>query len=197
MEPFYLKGIEEQPMTYGLILSAEVLRFRSSPNEEGRRRIRKAVQWLLENADSDGDGLPGWGLPQAWDAFADGSVNKAHHPYSITTAIVLLGLQDALSTPSLWTNAEKEAIRKIVINVSTRWAKDVWTEDANGGFFWYSPSPSDAHFVPNVSAMFLGSLARLLHEQGDFLNDSERKLIQDRVDKAAQSIVSKVLCCKH
>lgn len=61
-EPFYFTGeLKDQPMTVGLVLASESLRFKFSPNEESRRRIRKAVFHLLENRDLDNDGAPGWG----------------------------------------------------------------------------------------------------------------------------------------
>lgn len=191
VEPFFGSG-ELHPMTYGLVLSAEILHLRCLPNKESHHRIHKAVQWLLDNADLDGDGLPGWGLPNAWDAFGDGSVNPANHPYTITTAIVLQGLLDALSTPSLWIEAEKEAIRKIIVEVCLRWAREIWTQNDSERFFWFSPASRDAYFVPNVSAMFLGSVARLIYEQGSALTDKERQLLQQRIDDAARGIVSKM-----
>ena len=181
---------KEQPMTYGLVLTSEALRFRASPTEEGRRRVRKAVRWLLDNSDLDHDGKPGWGYPDAWDAFADGSVNPANHPYTITTAIGLSGLLDALSLPNFWTLAEREEIRVALTGVSLRWCREVWQETASGGYFWYSPVPVDNIFVTNVSATLLGDLSRVLTEQRDALSVSEANLVQDRVRAAARMVVS-------
>ncbi|MCL6576103.1 hypothetical protein [Kyrpidia sp.] len=177
-------------MTYGLILSAESLRYLADPNEESKFRIKMAVRWLLDNADLNHDSYPGWGLPQAWDAFADGTVNPENHPYTITTAIVLQGLTDALSISSLWNKEETEEIQKTIRDVGLYWCQKVWTETGDRGFFWYSISPSDGYFCPNVSAMFLGVLARIMSEHKQIFSDSELRLIQDRVDKAARGIVS-------
>ncbi len=84
----WTSGTEEQPMTYGLILSAEAARYRRTGEAEAERRVSKAMAWLLDNHDLDLDGKPGWGLPQPWDAFQDGSTNPVNQPYTITTAIV-------------------------------------------------------------------------------------------------------------
>jgi hypothetical protein len=191
LEPLW-PGIAHQPMTYGLVLSSEVLHYHSCPNEASRRRIRLAVQWLLDNADLDEDGLPGWGLPMAWDAFGDGTVNPENQPYTVTTAVVLEGLLDALSIPFFWTDAERSSVRTLLVQASLRWCQDVWTQDAFGGFFWYSPNHNDAHFVLNSAAMFLGSAQRTLFEQGDAFSDAERQFVQSRVDEAARGIISQV-----
>lgn len=184
--------ISHQPMTYGLILSAESLHYLKDPNRESEYRIKRAVRWILDNADLNHDSYYGWGLPQAWDAFADGTTNPENHPYTITTAIVLQGLTDALSISSFWTENEKQEIQRIIKNVCLYWCEEVWTGKGNSGYFWYSISSSDACFCPNVSAMFLGVLARITSEQKQIFTNSELYLIQNRVDKAAKGIISNV-----
>ena len=181
--------VAERPATYAVVLSSEVLHFRASPNEEGRRRIHKAVRWLLDNIDLDKDGKPGWGLADAWDAFSDGTVNPAHHPYTITTALVLWGLLDGVSLPGFWTEAEREEIRRAIVSTSLRWCHEVWEETASGGYFWYSPTVFDSEFVPNVSAALLGGLSRLVVEQRGALTQAEYEFIQARVLAAAEAIV--------
>src|ERR1700743_1034684 len=115
--------IEEQPMTYGLVLSAESLPFHATKVEESRRRIRKAARWLLDNQDLDRDGKPGWGLPQAWDAFSDGTVDPTNQPFTITTAIVLNGLMDSLALNDFWSHAERKEIDSVMAQVAVRWCK--------------------------------------------------------------------------
>jgi len=185
----YFEGIEHQPMAYGLIISAEASRFGHSPGEESCQYIRNAVHWLLDNRDLDDDQFPGWGLPDAWDAFGDGTINPKNHPYTITTAICLLALLDALRLP-LWDRAERRDIIAAVGNVSLKWCRKAWTDIAGGGFFWFSPNSWDAFFAPNVSAMFLGSLSRALSEQKRAFSKKEYLFIKDRVDRAAAAIVS-------
>jgi hypothetical protein len=183
---------EHQPMTYGLVLSSEALRFGQTGSDESRRRAGKAMQWLLDNSDMDGDGKPGWGLPQAWDAFQDGTTNPKNHPYTITTALVLNGMLDALAQTSLWSALERERIRKLAAQVVLRWCREAWSEGYGGGFFWYSPSPDDELFAVNSPSMFLGSIMRLLREQPEGLSVEERRLILARADDQARSIVATV-----
>ncbi|MDD4869038.1 MAG: hypothetical protein PHR77_00655 [Kiritimatiellae bacterium] len=56
---WFLMAVDHQPMTYGFVLSAEAIHFQRDPNDESRRRVKKAVRWLIDNRDLDGDGLPG------------------------------------------------------------------------------------------------------------------------------------------
>ncbi len=180
-------------MTYGLVLSAEAVRFKATGHDEGRRRVRKAARWLMDNSDLDRDGRPGWGLPQAWDAFQDGTTNPPNHPYTITTAIVLNGLLESLAIPFFWTPAEQKEMKTLIGQVALRWCREMWSEGYEGGFFWYSPDSSDAKFCVNAPSMFLGSLVRFLAEQGDLLDPDERRLIQERCDALARAIVSTVI----
>lgn len=183
-------GIEEQPMTYGLILSAEAARYRRTGQDEPERRIRKALAWLLDNRDLDRDGKPGWGLPQPWDAFQDGSTNPVNQPYTITTAIVLNGMLDALRLP-IWSRGQRDEIRKLAAQVAVRWCREMWSQGFKGGYFWYSPSRADDIFAVNSPSMFMGSLARLLHEQADAFAE-ERQLVQSRADDQARAVVATV-----
>ncbi|MBI5721200.1 MAG: hypothetical protein HZC37_26315 [Burkholderiales bacterium] len=89
------------PKAYAMVLLAELQRRGRAWRSGEADLARVAGDWLLANADSNGDGVIGWGLPVAWDAYDDGSVNPAHTEYTITTAIVI----DALLT---W--AERDAL---------------------------------------------------------------------------------------
>lgn len=190
LEPAFSEcEMTHQPMTYGLIISAESLHYLAHPTKESEYQIKSGLRWLLDNADLNRDGYPGWGLPQAWDAFSDGTVNPENHPYTITTAIVLQALTDALSIPSLWTEMETKEIQEVIKDTSLYWCQNVWTGKGDNGFFWYSISSSDAYFCPNVSAMILGTLSRIVSEQKEIFTDSEVHFIQDRVDKAAKGLV--------
>ncbi|MDZ4819743.1 MAG: hypothetical protein SGJ20_12310 [Planctomycetota bacterium] len=182
----------DQPMTMGQVVSAEAIHYRHSPNDESRRRVRAGVRWLLDNADLDKDGAPGWGLPQPWDTWSDGTENPANHSYTITTAIVIYGLLDALQAKDLWNDAERAEQRAMLVAVSRRWCREIWSDGYGGGYFWYSPRKVDDAFGVNVAAMFLGSLTRLIAEQPDALTDEDRKLFTARRDAQAKAIVSTV-----
>ncbi|MBL8325298.1 MAG: hypothetical protein JNJ89_10115 [Rubrivivax sp.] len=82
------------PKAYAMVLLGELERLHTGWRAGEGNLARTAGEWLLAHADSNGDGVIGWGLPVAWDAYQDGSVNPAHTEYTITTAIVI----DALLT---------------------------------------------------------------------------------------------------
>lgn len=189
-EPYYTSLVTQEPMTYALVLSSESLHYRSFPSFEGVRRIKNAANWLIANSDTDADGKLGWGLKDAWDAFSDGSTNPSNHPYTITTAIVLNGLLDASEVAGIWTEAELSSLHNLVIAVSKRWCDEVWSGSSDGGFFWYSPSAFDAHFVINASSMMMGMVARTERELSPYLLDGDRTLFRDRIGKAFSSIVA-------
>ena len=174
--------VSDHATAYAQVLSSEAYRYSANSNEESANRIRLATRWLVENSDLDGDGKKGWGLPFAWDAFGDNTVNPVDHPYTIDTAIVLVGLLDALDTHGIWSDEERREIVLLVKNVLERWCTECWTESGNSrGFFWYSPSPSDSYFLANVSTMLCGVLQRFIHEFGNELSAGEMTLFSSRV----------------
>ncbi|PAW87753.1 MAG: hypothetical protein B9S33_05865 [Pedosphaera sp. Tous-C6FEB] len=176
---------QHQPMTYGLLLSAESLRQRVAPQEAGRRRVRQTARWLVANQDLDGDGKPGWGLPQAWQH------RPVNTPYTITTAVVLEGFLDTLTVPKLWTPVEREELLSLTRATTVRWCRELWAEGFDGGFFHYSPHDAQpAWFCVNAPGMFLGVLARLLHEHADALPAEEQRLIAGRRDALVRALVS-------
>jgi hypothetical protein len=195
LEPTF-PGISYQPMTYGLLLSSEAIYYKKFKNKSSINRIRELTDWLIENNDLDKDGIPGWGLPHEWDAFQDGSINPPNHPYTITTSIVMNGFLDVLSTQNVISVAQKKKILALLARVSLHWCKQVWTSGDEGGFFWYSLSETDRHFTPNVSAMFLGTLSRLLAEHGAIFNEKDALFVQDRIDAAAKTIISNAVLNK-
>ena len=193
----YQSAVEHQPMTYGLYLSAEALRARSEQTRgagpkftAARDHVRTAAIWLVDNQDLDGDGKPGWGLPESWDAWADGTVNPENQPYTITTAIVLTGLLDALQVKDAFTDKEHGEIAALTRTVVLRWCNEVWSNGYGGGYFWYSPSKADDIFGVNAPAMFLTPLVRLLKEHPELLSEEETALIRARTDALAKAVVS-------
>lgn len=192
----YGNGERHQPMTYGLVLSAETTHFLGDPTPGGRARIRSATRWLVDNADLDRDGLPGWGLPDAWDAFGDGSTNPSNHPYTITTAIVAHSFLDAIETdrqhPSLLPEEDEEDVRRLLRASWRRWAASVWSGDRRRGYFWYSSAREDAYFVPNVSAMWAGVGARLVDEPWIRHRSKLRGSLASRTRAATRSLVERV-----
>lgn len=80
---------EHIPKAYAMVLLGEVQRRRNGLRPDLPNLGPAAGRWLLDNADLDGDGTMGWGVPVAWDAYGDGSENPANTAYTISTAIVV------------------------------------------------------------------------------------------------------------
>jgi hypothetical protein len=193
LDPYFSDEATDQATTYAQILSSESLRYRDVPTLEGEQRIREAAFWLLDNADLDQDGKPGWGLPFAWDAFGDGSVNPPDQPYTIDTAIVAIGLLDTLDVEGFWSPEEKQVIIDTLREAFSRWCREVWVQDASGdSYFMYSTNIADHYFVVNVSSMFVGALQRFLSGYGYVLDRDEMTLYTQCADSVAGSIVDKV-----
>ena len=100
--PGHVEG--DVPKAYAMVLLAELERLGRPGRADQANLARTAGEWLLTNADSNGDGIIGWGLPVAWDAYDDGSTNPPDTEYTISTAIVI----DALLT---WAERDPEAPR--------------------------------------------------------------------------------------
>lgn len=186
-------GPYEQPMTYGLILSAESLHYDVIDTYESKERIRSAAGWLINNSDLNGDGKPGWGLPQSWDAFSDGTTNTENHPYSITTSIVLEGLLDSLKIEGVWSADEEKKIKDLVSQVAFYWLENVYIGDEESGYIGYSTEPSDMYNCPNISGMFLSNLVRMVTEHDDIFNKIEKQFIAKRIHAIANQLVKEVI----
>jgi hypothetical protein len=182
------KGVvADHPMTYGLVLSAEALRFEAEPGDEGRRRIRGATRWLVANSRLSADGKPGWGVPYDWGE------RPRNTSYTITTAVVLEGLLDAVRADVGWTADEKKELVDLMRQVADRWCTDLWMAGQGGGYFCYAGhDKKPCGFYVNAPVMFLGSLARLLHEHGSVISPDRRELFESRLDALARSTVATV-----
>lgn len=102
---------EDVPKSYAMVLLAELDRQDAGLKPESRSMAAAAGRWLLDHSDENGDGVIGWGVPVAWDAYGDGSINPSNTEYTISTAIVV----DALLT---WSERDADApVREIMDTV--------------------------------------------------------------------------------
>jgi hypothetical protein len=136
-------GPIELAMAYGLVAWAGAI---ASDAELSRR----AAQWLLRNSRTS-TGV-GWGLGWEWDAFGDGTVNRADAIYGITTAIAVIGL---VKNHEL--TGSRESLNEAIQALDYYQAFSTPTKE--GLFFWYSDQAADAINVHNVSAMMAGAYA--------------------------------------
>ena len=93
---------EDVPKSYAMVLLAELDRVDTGLKPDSKNMAPAAGRWLLDHADENGDGVIGWGVPVAWDAYGDGSINPANTEYTISTAIVV----DALLS---WSERDADA----------------------------------------------------------------------------------------
>lgn len=131
-------------MSYGLFASSAAL-----AGDEIRARL--GADRLLLMADALGK--PGWPLPNAWDAFQDGTVNPMNTAYGINTAIGVRALIDA------WNLTRDEKYQQGAVAALDYYA-DFVTETDSGSYFWYSDQPVDAIPVINVTSALMGQYAR-------------------------------------
>ena len=147
--------VMDHPMAYAFFASAEAHRYSRTQDRASLARAGAAAEWLVQNADLDGDGATAWGLPFAWDAFGDGSENPEHNAYTITTAVAVQALLDVYEH-----TGDPRLLETALAGVST-FVYGALEPGDDAAWFWYSLAESDALPVFNVSAMMLGQLQRL------------------------------------
>lgn len=164
----YTPTIEsDHAMAYALVASAESHRYRFTGENRARQSAIQAADWLVEHRDPDGDGVIGWGLPFAWDAFGDGSINPANATYTITTALAIQALLDVhrVSGDPELLGLALAAAHTMLDSAYTRTPYEAW--------FHYSPAESDAFPVFNISAMMVGQLQRLASVETDLAIEAD------------------------
>ena len=185
----HFQGKSDQAMTYGLVLWAEAIRYEAEPTDNCKARIRAAAQWLYANRDLDKDGRPGWGLPKAYDTWGDGSMNPIHTPYTITTALCLLGLIEANQHTGIWSDDEQSKYHALVKETVLNWSRSAWTEGYGGGYFWYSPNPNDRIYCVNPSSVMLAAIVAAVERQPDSFSDRERAFLESRADETLKALI--------
>ncbi len=148
--------VDSIPKATAMVLLAELDRADLGFDPQKKSLARSAGRWLLEHADENHDGVIGWGVPVAWDAYGDGSVNPAHTEYTISTAIVV----DALMT---WRARDPAAPGKEILDKVGR-AFDPYLNRAMrspSGLAPYSLRESDRPYDTfNPAAYMAGQLQR-------------------------------------
>lgn len=151
-------SIKDRSMAYALILRAESNRYVHTKAIDALQRMRTCARWLMDNADLNNDGVPGYGLADPWDAFNDGTTNPPYQEYVITTAMCIEALQDHYAVEP--DTAGLQRMRGLVLAcvhpfLSARY-------DAPGGMLAYSRNPNDAQYdVFNSSVHLAGQLQRI------------------------------------
>jgi hypothetical protein len=151
------------PMTYALYASAEAHRALINEDRQALENAVRAANWLVEHNDLDGDGQIGWGLPFAWDAGGDGSINPPHTEYAITTALVIQGLLDTWDALDKFGEQTTELQPLLLQNAldSFRTFQSKYDSTPEGLIFRYSTAPQDDFHVVNAHSMLIGQFQRL------------------------------------
>lgn len=121
----------DEPMTAALVLMAEGNRDDAIPDYTAPERHMRCLQYLLQHSDEDGNGIVGWGLPQAFDAFQDASTNPPNTAYTITTALVLQAFVECHEKAS---PTEQRHIEQLIAVALRHWHREIFHKD----FFGYS-----------------------------------------------------------
>jgi hypothetical protein len=171
--------VKDRAMAYALILRAEANRFASTAAPDARDRVMTCTAWLMANSDLNGDGIPGFGLADPWDAFGDGTTNPAYQEYVITTAMCVEALQDRYAL--LDDTAGLTAMRALVLACVEPFLSDRY--DSPGGLLTYSRNPNDAmHDVFNSSIHMAGQLQRM----SSWVED---QAVRERLRRKADGII--------
>lgn len=162
---------KNRPMAYGLILSAEANRYKHTGDPAALKLVRTCGNWLVNNSDRNNNNVTGYGLADAWDAFADSSINPIHQEYTITTAVVAKALID-------WWEIEKNSVKAkksltTALNCLLPYLND--TFDSPSGIPAYSLNLNDRKYdVFNPAVYLAGQMQRMSYS---IKNDSLSALL--------------------
>jgi len=170
--------VADIPKSYAMVLAAELNRLRAGElPERDKAFIKTAGDWLLDHCDEDRDGVIGWGLPFAWDAYGDGTTNPANRSYTITTGIVINALLD-------WVDYDFAAPRERIVATVSRalvpYLNGRFTSPS--GLFSYSLDANDLRYDCFNPAVYLaGQMQRVSHYVADRKLQTKMRHASDRV----------------
>jgi hypothetical protein len=123
------------------------------------------ADYLVQHDTLERGGQIGWGLPAAWDAFGNGTVNPPYQVYAFQTALVSWALLDtyALTNNSLYLTTVERVMVSYLPFSTTR----LGTDCHGCRMFWYSTNANDAgRYVKNTNVLMGWVLAQLYHITG-------------------------------
>lgn len=170
------------PKSYAMILLGAQAEARSNERPSINEMGVKAGDWLMEHADANQDGVVGWGVPIAWDAYGDGSTNPANTEYTISTAIVvdaLLGWLDYVDEQK-----QRDILRLVDLALQPYVSPDMRTP---AGLLPYSLLMHDRRYDTFNSAVYLaGQMQRF----SEVVNNAALK---ERLRQAADATMAALL----
>jgi len=166
---------EDVPKSYAMVLLAELDRRDADLLPQRKNMASAAGRWLLDHADENGDGVIGWGVPVAWDAYGDGSINPANTEYTISTAIVV----DALLT---WSERDADAPVREIMDTVDRSLQPYLDKAMRtpSGLVPYSLRVSDRPYDTfNPAAYLAGQLQRFSRKTQDPVRQMQLRAVAD------------------
>lgn len=177
--------IDDIPKSYAKVLLGELDRQGVDSFAAWPDLAVNSGYWLLHNSDANNDGVVGWGVPIAWDAYGDGSINPANTEYSITTGIVI----DALLE---WMERGPGSPKQKIINTISKAISPYLSQDvlSPSGMLPYSLQVEDRKYDTFNSAAYLaGQIQRF----SKYLEDEVLKARMENVaDMTMQALLNHV-----
>ncbi len=150
-----------------LARSAQV--FAVSDPARSQRYITEATaisDYFVQNDALESDGKIGWGLPVAWDAFGDGTINPANQIYGFQTALVSWALLDTYTVTQ--NSAYLTAVESAMANYAPSGTTSFGQICQSCFMFWYSTNPNDVgRYVKNTNVLLGQVEAELFRVTGD------------------------------
>ena len=124
------------------------------------------VAELEASADRTTGASPAFGLPDAWDAFGDGSTNPAYTAYVWQSGMVAYGVAGMARELAYVGDPRLSDVLPFAVALVRRWdAHRTTTPD--GSYWWYSAAPADDIAVHNTSALLAMAHDALADATGD------------------------------
>jgi len=173
--------IVDIPKAYAMFLSSELMNYKRFYGDYNLTMAVNAGNWILDNKDLNHDGIIGWGVPVAWDAFGDKSINEKNTEYTIATGIVLNSLMDWLEL------APKTAPKEEILNTIKQAIQPYLKANifSSSGLFNYSLKEEDRKYNCFNAAIYMaGQMQRFTMFISDTNLKNKIKLSTDRVMSA-------------
>jgi len=184
----------DHPMAYALYASAEARRFLVTRDIFALENANRAANWLRNHGALAETGDIGWGLPYAWDAFSEGTINPPNTVYTITTALGIMALLDTYEACRVASTKEElscEDFLDIAIQAARTFLNGHFDQISSDEIvFWYSSLEQDSYHVLNVSSMFAGQLQRLAQY---ISSPNERTVFEEFADRAIQYVLHRMI----
>lgn len=150
-----------------LLRSAQVFAVSDPARSQRYLTLATAIaDYFVQNDALESDGKIGWGLPYAWDAFGDKTINPANQIYGFQTALVSWALLDMYTATQ--NSAYLTAAESAMANYAPSGTTSFGPSCQSCFMFWYSTNANDVgRYVKNTNVLMGLAEARLFQVTGD------------------------------